>query len=586
MKLAEAAVLGLLAAGCPMLLFASTLKADLSYRIDTISQPGKLLLVETARRSDARIFLLLLGLAQGGTAIVLGRQLWQREATHKATRQSAEATASPLAALPASTQAPIEIPGEPIARDIPNRPTPSLEVAAALDNLGASPVSSAGQEPHPATPVDRLPAPPATDPLANPTPTAPSLKQLGLIGAMVSGELRHHAVSASSRCGKTLTTRAFVYSLWLRYGAKGIVFSVIDPKKDAARWMGLERIPGCLAYPVETVEPAIAKIDQAYQLLIHRIHNGVTATTPVFCLVIDEWYSILKMAKPAGVEADLLLKMQQIATKGLASKIKLFLITHSHLCQNFGFDSHERYNFVISGIGRKASGYQMVHHCASDTYLIPDGHARKRMKLQMQKAIAYSETTGLPAIATTYRGGHVLNLPNLLWLNQIQIPEAQPISAAFEGIRSPISATRMPVQWDADTGSAAAQARSLPSFPTLETNGAHPGNGAETIVPVETIPETDADFVSAASAAQDRPCSLRLDAETVSKYFPDTPESALFQRIQDGYENRLSPSDIVKKQLKLTSTERYPIGRALCIDLVRKYGSTELMLHFKKWLDA
>ena len=44
MKLAEAAVLGLLAAGCPMLLFASTLKADLSYRIDTISQPGKLLL--------------------------------------------------------------------------------------------------------------------------------------------------------------------------------------------------------------------------------------------------------------------------------------------------------------------------------------------------------------------------------------------------------------------------------------------------------------------------------------------------------------------------------------------------------------
>lgn len=98
--------------------------------------------------------------------------------------------------------------------------------------------------------------------------------------------------------------------------------------------------------------------------------------------------------------------------------------------------------------------------------------------------------------------------------------------------------------------------------------------------------ETNRDFVSEPEAALEEASVVRIDAETVSKYFPNTSKSDVFALIVKGYESRLSPSDIVKKQLKFTQPDRYPIGRAIACYLVRKYGSVDLFIHFKKWLEA
>lgn len=99
-------------------------------------------------------------------------------------------------------------------------------------------------------------------------------------------------------------------------------------------------------------------------------------------------------------------------------------------------------------------------------------------------------------------------------------------------------------------------------------------------------PDADENSVSEPEPALEEASAVRIDADTVLKYFPDTPEYDVFAQILKGYEIRLSPSDIVKKQLKMTQPDRYPVGKAISCYLVRKYGNVELFVHFKKWLEA
>lgn len=114
-----------------------------------------------------------------------------------------------------------------------------------------------------------------------------------------------------------------------------------------------------------------------------------------------------------------------------------------------------------------------------------------------------------------------------------------------------------------------------PSFPPPETK-------PETVSESETNSET----VFKSEPSEEAASTVRADAETVSVLFPETTEDEVFRLIQAGYEDRLSPSDIVKKQLKMTQTDRYPIGKAVCVYLVRKHGNADLFIHFRKWLEA
>lgn len=103
----------------------------------------------------------------------------------------------------------------------------------------------------------------------------------------------------------------------------------------------------------------------------------------------------------------------------------------------------------------------------------------------------------------------------------------------------------------------------------------------------ETVsePNTNAETVSEPEPSDEVASEVRIDADTISKLFPDTTEYEVFTLIQQGYEIRLSPSDIVKKQLKLTQPDRYLTGKAIAVHLVRKYGKPDLILHFRKWLE-
>jgi hypothetical protein len=101
-----------------------------------------------------------------------------------------------------------------------------------------------------------------------------------------------------------------------------------------------------------------------------------------------------------------------------------------------------------------------------------------------------------------------------------------------------------------------------------------------------STPDTVSDFVSSSEPSEGEASEIRIDSDTVSRYFPNTTETDVFGLVQAGYEYGFSPSDVVKKQLKFTQPDRYVIGKAIAVYLVRKFGNAELFNHFKKWMEA
>lgn len=99
----------------------------------------------------------------------------------------------------------------------------------------------------------------------------------------------------------------------------------------------------------------------------------------------------------------------------------------------------------------------------------------------------------------------------------------------------------------------------------------------------ETAPdETDSETTGTTEPQDFEP--MPFTPETFLERFPETTETEFFTLIQEGYENGFSPSDIVKRSLKLGKT--YQLGKAVCVYLVRKYGDVGLLLHFKNWIEG
>ncbi|NET36958.1 MAG: hypothetical protein F6K19_33855 [Cyanothece sp. SIO1E1] len=451
MKAFQALTVGLLGIGCPLLLYASTLKADFMCEIDTTSQPGKTILREVSRRSDLRIFLSLLGLGQGISAVVLARRLWYPTVSDAAAVGQAHAgktQSAPQKRLAAAAQSALPEASQPLLQLENATAEPNLDIAADYTD-GA--IATSLPQPTPTTAASAFVTAPSPsfssagadgastlsppEPILSPQPIAlplnkiEALKRLSMIGFIVqSPELRHHILSAMTRCGKTTTVRAFLYGLWLVFGPN-MYISIADPKKDPRGWLGLETMPGIVGYSVESMAPTYNKVKQAYELMIWRIEHGLTG--PVFVLLIDEYNGELKNAERNKIDGDFLFMLDEISRKGLGVGIVLKIVAHSHLVTNIGFDSQSRYNFVVSGIGRRDAGYEMIYNILGDQYVIPNKQARARMRIEAQKALALSEANGLPLMATTYRGGKVMQLPNLKWLDTVVIDRVLPLDSIY-----------------------------------------------------------------------------------------------------------------------------------------------------------
>jgi hypothetical protein len=101
---------------------------------------------------------------------------------------------------------------------------------------------------------------------------------------------------------------------------------------------------------------------------------------------------------------------------GLEFNMRVVLITQSHLCTDFGFNSQARNAFRFLALARQ-SITETIDSAVNDRYLIPDGTKRKRLQEEFQELNKKSETP----IACAPHLGAVKNLPDFKWLEKHQL---------------------------------------------------------------------------------------------------------------------------------------------------------------------
>ena len=129
----------------------------------------------------------------------------------------------------------------------------------------------------------------------------------------------------------------------------------------------------------------------------------------------------------------------------------------------------------------------------------------------------------------------------------------------------------------------------LDSERTHRTNAGQ--DGVDGVSPSYPDPDTNEDFVSPSypepkALPEAENSQIGYDADTYLEHWENTPETVLYQQIRKGYEDGLSASDIIKQRLHKTKPEAYRVGKATFIYLVRKYGSVDEILAFRKFLEG
>lgn len=390
MRIEKAAAIALLGFGCPVMLWASTLYSRASCQIDRTQG----VVSPIGYRPDAYLLMVLLGVGQGALAGML--------AAYEVKKKRFASSPTPA------------INSAPTAPSLPASTVHTVNIGSAQIKQVPAPLEGTNERPQTASPIN------ASTPPFPLQPALSGLEKLGIIGQLVNTPIpRNYLLSAVSRVGKTTTIRAIVYGIWLRHKGK-VIFRIVDPKKDKAGWLGLERLRDVVTYAVDSIAPVLARLQEAYQLMIYRIENSITDGLP-FYLIVDEWFGVLEVAKQLGLEKQLLFQVGEVCRKGLGVGIHLVLITQSHLVKNSGIDTQSRYGFIFAAIGRRDVGYEMLWNAVKDDDLIPDENTRRNLKLQIDRAIAQASQSGLPVMLTTYQGGSVEVLPNLQWLALVEI---------------------------------------------------------------------------------------------------------------------------------------------------------------------
>lgn len=248
---------------------------------------------------------------------------------------------------------------------------------------------------------------------------------LGLLAKMLDGIFfeipTHIALSAVTRCGKTLTLRAIIFGLLQAPDERLNKLHIVDFKRSS--WMGLEDV-GAVSYLCKngkiTVDPLLNEIDRAYQVMCHRIENG-KRDEPRHWLIIDEWYRTLPKIKSHDCGKEAMEKINDIAQAGLEFGVHLLLVVQNHQCEAFGFDSQARFAFRFAAIGRHGD-YRTIESILGDRYMIPSKALRNKGVESISELLRNMKDPNRPIVmlATTVESEQV---PDFTWLENYTIPD-------------------------------------------------------------------------------------------------------------------------------------------------------------------
>ena len=242
---------------------------------------------------------------------------------------------------------------------------------------------------------------------------------------------KHYGLVTSTRCGKTLTTRAVIYSLL--QSDPNIEIDIIDPKNS--QWMGLEdvgRVHYCFDEQGRQSPEVARRVIGSFVGEFRRRMVERDKASPRRFLFIDEWTSLKNELSPDDIKA-----LEHCLTMGLEFGCQLFIVTHSHQCNQFGFDKALRNNFAFISIG-KWDDAKYLKMIASDAHLFPFQEDRNTLTERINRAVADARDNNpsipIYLVSTTMQVGQ---LPNWLPLESFKFPiqeESVPEQAPHEGL--------------------------------------------------------------------------------------------------------------------------------------------------------
>jgi hypothetical protein len=264
--------------------------------------------------------------------------------------------------------------------------------------------------------------PPTTSTSTATPPTTPdsfSTVSLGIIDTILDRPIPEHiAISAITRCGKTLTLRALIFGILQR--EPDCILRIIDPKNST--WMGLERRNGgdkvvrslCSNDAIE-IDPLIYEINRMHSFFIQRTKKQ-KEDKPKYWLIIDEWYSLLPKLKKHEEGEEALDKLNDLVQMGLERGFRVVLITQSHQCKDFGFNSQARFAFRFLSLARQEIT-ETIDSMLNDHYLIPDKNKRDNMKIAFDEI----DKSKVYPICCLPSQGVIKSLPDFQWLEDFDI---------------------------------------------------------------------------------------------------------------------------------------------------------------------
>ncbi|MEM9245233.1 MAG: hypothetical protein AAGA67_05780, partial [Cyanobacteria bacterium P01_F01_bin.153] len=237
-----------------------------------------------------------------------------------------------------------------------------------------------------------------------------------------------------------------------------------DPK--GSQWLGLENCPGVVhqlvtdrpCFPDAAVDLDDDTLLVASELVVlsevidktwHRYRDRVKQRARLakqgqpmpelepHLTILDDWYGLLNKwhsfapatRKALGIH-NLIVKLNDIITRGRELKVRVLLITQSHLCGEVGLSGALRESVVAVAQGResadKGSGFGSVERLVKDHNVFPTDITRDALKQSLAFAIATvtdddSPYKGTPVLASTQGKGFVGLAGDLRWASDRNI---------------------------------------------------------------------------------------------------------------------------------------------------------------------
>lgn len=230
----------------------------------------------------------------------------------------------------------------------------------------------------------------------------------------------HALIASRTRSGKTTSIQSMLAHCWEHYQGN-VDFFVFDPK--GAAWCGLQGYEKyyLLCNSSELMQAALDRLNAIIAIMESRQRarvaagghwNKNNAPKPILP-IIDEFNTMLALAKEVKLDAQIKSKVQRIIFQGAEDRIYLRLMAQTTRVEDLGLNTAVQDNVAYFAQARNGD-YHSVEDAIANPYVVSSPSERKRLQETLN---SYKNDTSknkeIPIVFTNLGGSQLCLLPDL-----------------------------------------------------------------------------------------------------------------------------------------------------------------------------